>query len=43
MADDNFTFLDLETGKSVLLADELVPTWIMRGWKSEIEDNPRRF
>ena len=44
MADDNFTFfLDLETGKSVLLADELSTGMDNEGLENEIEDNPERF
>ena len=38
MADDNFTFfLDLETGKSVLLADELSTGMDNEGLENEIE------
>ncbi len=38
MADDNFTFfLDLETGKSVLLADELSTGMDNEGWKMKLK------
>ena len=44
MADDNYTyFLDLETGKSVFLADELITGLDNEGLEDEIEENPERY
>lgn len=40
MVDDNYTyFLDLETGKSVFLADELITGLDNEGLEEEIEEN----
>lgn len=44
MADDNYTyFLDLETGESVFLADELVTGLDNEGLEDEIEENLERY
>lgn len=44
MADDNYTyFLDLETGDSVFLADELITGLDNEGLEDEIEENPERY
>ena len=44
MADDNYTyFLDLETGESVFLADELITGLDNEGLDHEIEENPKRY
>ena len=44
MADDNYTyFLDLETGESVFLADELITGLDNEGLEDEIEENPERY
>ena len=44
LADDNYTyFLDLETGESVFLADELVTGLDNEGLEDEIEENPERY
>ena len=44
MADDNYTyFLDLETGESVFLADELITGMDNEGLADEIEENPERY
>ena len=44
MADDNYTyFLDLETGESVFLADELITGLDNEGLEDEIEESPERY
>ena len=44
MADDNYTyFLDLETGDSVFLADELATGLDNEGLEDEIDENPGRY
>lgn len=44
MADDNYTyFLDLETGESVFLADELVTGLDNDGLEEKIDENPERY
>lgn len=44
MADDNYTyFLDLETGESVFLVDELVTGLDNEGLDHEIEENLGRY
>lgn len=44
MADDNYTyFLDLETGESVFLVDELVTGLDNKGLDHEIEENLGRY
>lgn len=44
MADDNYTyFLDLETGESVFLADELITGLDNERLDDEIEENPERY
>lgn len=44
MADDNYTyFLDLETGESVFLVDELVTDLDNEGLQDEIEENMERY
>lgn len=44
MADDNYTyFLDLETGESVFLADELITGFDNEGLEDEIDGNPERY
>ena len=44
MADDNYTyFLDLETGDSVFLADELITGLDNEGLEDEIEENLERY
>lgn len=44
MADDNYTyFLDIETGESVFLADELITGLDNEGLEDEIEENPDRY
>lgn len=44
MADDNYTyFLDVESGDSVMLADELVTGLDNEGLEDEIENNPDRY
>ena len=44
MADDNYTyFLDLETGESVFLADELITGLDNEGLADEIDENPKRY
>lgn len=44
MADDNYTyFLDLETGESVFIADELITCLDNEGLEDEIDDNPERY
>lgn len=44
MADDNYTyFLDLETGESVFLADELITGLDNEGLEDEIDENPERY
>ncbi len=44
MADDNYTyFLDIETGESVFLADELITGLDNKGLEDEIEENPDRY
>ena len=44
MADDNYTyFLDLETGESVFLADELITGLDNEGLEDEIEENLERY
>lgn len=44
MADDNYTyFLDLETGESVFLADELITGFDNEGLGDEIDENPERY
>ncbi len=41
MADDNYTyFLDLETGESIFLADELITGLDKEGLEDEIDENP---
>lgn len=44
MADDNYTyFLDLETGESVFLVDELITGLDNEGLEDEIEENFERY
>lgn len=44
MADDNYTyFLDLETGESMFLADELITGLDNEGLEDEIDENPERY
>lgn len=44
MADDNYTyFLDLETGESVFLADELITGLLNEGMEDDIDENPDRY
>ena len=44
MADDNYTyFLDLETGESVFLADELITGLDNERLEDEIDENPERY
>lgn len=44
MADDNYTyFLDIETGKSVFLAEELTTGLDNEGLEDEIDENPDRY
>lgn len=44
MADDNYIFfLDMETGESVFLADELVTGLDNEGLEDEIDENPERY
>lgn len=44
MADDNYTyFLDLETGESVFLADELTTGLDNGGLEDAIDENPERY
>lgn len=44
MADDNYTyFLDLETGESVFLVDELITGLDNEGLEDEIDENPERY
>ena len=44
MADDNYTyFLDIETGESVFLADELITGLDNEGLEDEIEENLERY
>ena len=44
MADDNYTyFLDLETGGSVFLADELITGLDNERLEDEIDENPERY
>lgn len=44
MADDNYTyFLDLETGESVFLVDELITGLDNEGLEDEIDENPGRY
>lgn len=44
MADDNFIyFLDLQTGESVFLADELATDLDDEGLEDEIDENPERY
>lgn len=44
MADDSYTyFLDLETGDSVFLADELATGLDNEGLEDEIDENPGRY
>ena len=44
MADDNYIyFLDLETGESVFLADELITGLDNEGLEDEIDENPNRY
>ncbi|WP_349947447.1 UPF0158 family protein [Lacrimispora sp. BS-2] len=44
MADDNYTyFLDIETGESVFLADELITGLDNERLEDEIEENPDRY
>lgn len=44
MADDNYTyFLDLKTGESVFLADELMTGLDNEGLEDKIDENPERY
>lgn len=44
MADDNYTyFLDMETGESVFLVDELITGLDNEGLEDEIDENPDRY